>query len=453
MRKFISFILALTVVLSLFAFPASAEETITDLQKVYTNLSTYLYTPYYQNSEYYDEYQKVMDEAGELLESDDITQAEISKYYTEIRQAYAKLMQDTYDYSSLEELLKAYDALDGSIFTEETWKKVLSIRDSAKKELDSPSLFSRTENMTEKQYAAYINNHIKTFTTDFNAAFNRLIFLPTPEEMTSEYLSGFIKLVRFCAREELLSQATGWEEFLDALDEADKAVAAAKPKEGQLNKAYDTLLETYFNVCNAAYDFSASQETLTKYHILTSKSFSTKSWERYSVTATALEKRLKKPHFFFIPSNADKATCEKYASNYLSALPSAVNSAQEALIPVESFDKLRSLCDKYRDKTTMDGLDIKLRLLKNRVAEGEQVLSNEEATHKDVTDAIANIESAYNDLVVSEGHLLEEQGKVVKQDSKTSQFTIIFFVSTVLLSVLIAVFLSKQFYGKANWSK
>ena len=202
MRKFISFILALTVVLSLFAFPASAEETITDLQKVYTNLSTYLYTPYYQNSEYYDEYQKVMDEAGELLESDDITQAEISKYYTEIRQAYAKLMQDTYDYSSLEELLKAYDALDGSIFTEETWKKVLSIRDSAKKELDSPSLFSRTENMTEKQYAAYINNHIKTFTTDFNAAFNRLIFLPTPEEMTSEYLSGFIKLVRFCAREE-----------------------------------------------------------------------------------------------------------------------------------------------------------------------------------------------------------------------------------------------------------
>ena len=37
-----------------FTFSVSAEETITDLTKVHTNLSNYLYTPYYENSKYFD---------------------------------------------------------------------------------------------------------------------------------------------------------------------------------------------------------------------------------------------------------------------------------------------------------------------------------------------------------------------------------------------------------------
>ncbi len=453
MKKYLAILLLLAVLAGTFAFPVSAEETITDLTKVHTNLTTYLYTPYYEDSQYFEEYQSVMDEAGELLKSDDITQAEISKYYNEIRRVYAKLMQDTYDYSSLNVLLNSYDSLDGSIFTEDSWKKLLSVRDSAKKELDSPSLFSRTENMSAKQYTAYINNHIKTFTTEFNNAFNRLKFAQRPEEMTAAYLSGMVKLIRFCARPQLLSNAAGWTALQDAIDDAEKTVALEEPKAERLENNYNALLDAYFNVCNAAYDFSAAKDTLTTYHILSSKSFSKDSWERYETVAKALEKRLSEPHFFFIPLGADQETAEKYATAYFTALPSAVKTAQDSMIPMEDYNKLENLCAKYKSKTSMEGLDIKLNFLKTRVSEGEAILASKESTLKDVTDAIENIENAYKDLVMAEGHLIEEQGKVVKQDENTSRYTIIFYVASLLLAAVLAMFLSKLFYGKVNWSK
>lgn len=453
MKKIIALILLIATVLGSFTLSASAEETITDLTKVHTNLTNYLYTPYYENSPYFEEYQKVMDEVGELLTSDDITQAEISKYYNEVRRVYSQLMQDTYDYSSLEDLLKAYDAIDGSIFTDDTWKKLLSVRDSAKKELDSPSLFSRTENMTEKQYAAYINNHIKNFTTEFKNAFNRLKFKMRPEQMTAEFLSGMTKLIRYCAREELLSAAPTWSTLQDALDDADKALAQNKPKDNQLDEAYQALLTAYTAACNEAYDFSEVKDTLTKYHILSAKSFSKDSWDRYATLANALEKRMTEAHFFFIPFEADRETCEKYAKSYLSSLPTNVNEAQESMIPMEEYNKLENLCNKYKNKTSMEGLDIKLNFLKTRVSEGEAVLTNKDAVLQDVETAIKNIETAHNDLVVAEGHLIEEQGKIVKQDEKTSRFTIVFFFASLILAAGIAMLLSKMYFGKVNWSR
>ena len=453
MKKILSFILLIAVVLCALPLSVAAEETITDLTKVHTNLSNYLYTPYYENSQYFEEYQKVMEEVSELLASDDITQEEISRYYNEVRKAYARLMQDTYDYSSLETLLKTYDALDSSIFTEDSWKKLLSVRDSAKKELDSPSLFSRTEKMTEEQYTAYINSHIKSFTTDFQSAFNRLKFKDRPETMTAQHLAGIVKLIRFCAREELLGEASGWNALQEALKDAEDNLSANKPKEDQFDENYENLLAAYSTVCNEAYDFSESKDALTKYHILSSKSFSKDSWDRYATLATALEKRLTEPHFFFIPMDADGETCRQYAKSYLSSLPTVVNEAQESMIPMEDYDKLESLCSKYKNKTSMEGLDIKLNFLQTRVTEGEAVLANKDATLTDVENAIKNIETAYNDLITAEGHLIEEQGKIVKQDETTSRYTIIFYFTSLLLAAAIAIILSKTFFGKVNWTK
>ena len=101
----------------------------------------------------------------------------------------------------------------------------------------------------------------------------------------------------------------------------------------------------------------------------------------------------------------------------------------------------------------MEGLNLKLNFLKTRVSEGMDVLSNKDSTLKNVESAIANIESAHNDLIMAEGHLLEEQGKVIKQDAKTSRYTIVFYIATILLSAGLALFLSRSFYGKVNWSK
>lgn len=460
MKRILGLLLAVVAVVALLMQPVSAAETITDLKKVHTNLTQYLYTPYYEKSQYFEEYQSVMNEVGELLQSDDITQAEISKYYNKIKEVYSLMMRDTYDYSSLQVILDSYDALDSSIFTEESWKKVLSIHDSILKELDSPSLFPRSDNTSETQYTAYINSHIRNFTTEFNTAFNRLVFIEVPEQMTPEFLNGITKLVRFCSRSELLANAKDWNKLLEAMDDAEKLVKSIDEGEEiddevqtELNETYENLLTTYYNVCNESYDFSASKDALSKYHVLNEKSFSKASWDRYSEKAVALEKRLQQPHFFFIPFGADKATCEKYANAYLSALPTSTVKEQGTLIPVESEQKLKSLCNKYRTRTTLEGLDIKLNLLKTLVAEGDAVLANKDATLDDVNTAIQNIENANNDLIRAEGHLKEEQGKVLKQDAKTSRYTIIFYIASLILATGLAMYLSRIHHGKVNWSK
>ena len=120
---------------------------------------------------------------------------------------------------------------------------------------------------------------------------------------------------------------------------------------------------------------------------------------------------------------------------------------------MEAEQKLKSLCNKYRTRTTLEGLDIKLNLLKKLVAEGEAVLSNKDATLSDVNTAIQNIENANNDLIRAEGHLKEEQGKVLKQDAKTSRYTIIFYIASLILAAGLAMYLSRIHHGKVNWSK
>ena len=120
------------------------------------------------------------------------------------------------------------------------------------------------------------------------------------------------------------------------------------------------------------------------------------------------------------------------------------------MIPIEEYNKLENLCQNYKEKTSMEGLEIKLNFLKTRVSEGEATLANQDATIKDIDVAIANLESAYNDLIMAEGHLIEEQTKVVKQDEKTSRYTVIFYVASIVLAAALGMFLSKLYYGKVN---
>ena len=120
---------------------------------------------------------------------------------------------------------------------------------------------------------------------------------------------------------------------------------------------------------------------------------------------------------------------------------------------MEDYNLLSSLCLANKDKTTMEGLDIKLNLLHTRAKEGEEVLNDPKATKSSVAKAIENIQTASDDLIMAEGHLRAEQEKVVKQDTKTSRYTLIFTVTSVALAVFFAIVLSKRYFGKVNWGK
>ena len=466
MKKTLAFILAFATILSLLVLPVSAEETISDLTKVHTLLQQNLYTPFYQESEYYDDYQRVMDEIAELLEADDITQEEISRYYAEIREIYSKLIRSCHDYTSLENLLKAYESLDSSIFTEESWKLLLSVRDKVNKELTSPQIFAKSTSESDETYAKYYEIHARSFTTSFRSAFHQLEFVPTPAEMTPEYLLGYAKLVRFCAREELLGEASSWPTLQALLAKAEEDALNYVPEDKEeedeeeteanaspLNQVFEDLTKAYFTVCNQVYDYSAAKDALTKYEILNSKSFSANSWERYAEQAKKLELFLTKTHFFFIPYGADEETCKAYAEDFLNSIPSSLIDEQKKLIPLETESKLKNLCDRFENKTTMNGLDAELKRLKSDVQKGRQVLANPDATLSEVEAAIDAIETSNSNLILAEGHLIQEQNSVVKQDAKSARFTIIFYIGSVVLALCLAIFLSRIYYGKVNWSK
>jgi hypothetical protein len=101
----------------------------------------------------------------------------------------------------------------------------------------------------------------------------------------------------------------------------------------------------------------------------------------------------------------------------------------------------------------MEGLNIKLNYLNSALKKGEEVLANKIASLKDFKEAIEGIKTAKDDLDLAEKFLIEEQGKVKKQDAPTARLILILTVIVLLLSFAAAIFLSRHYLGKVNWRK
>ncbi len=453
MVKKISLFLSLLLVVALLVVPVSAEETINDLKRIYNNLQTHLYIPYYKDSEKFPAYSQMMSEIKTLLSSDAITQAEISKYYNELRTVYSALMRDTYDYSSLETLLQSYDALDSSIFTPESWKKLLSVRDAAQKELDAPTLFTRRSDITAKQYADYTQKHIQTYVDDFGSAFNELELLEKPEPMTKEYLSGYKTYIDFCARESLLGSTNAWMSLKNALQTANNTLESENASQTQLETSYLNLFSTYSSACSEAYPFESSRKIISDFEKLSSENYSEASWERYKNEIDLLKEKTEKIPFFFIPLGASKETCKKILENYQNSFTKDSDKLQNILIPIETYNELAKLCKNYKDLTVTEGLAIKLGYLNNAVKSGEEVLENKLSSLSDFEKAIEAIETAKEDLDLAEKFLLEEQSKTKKQDTPTARLILILTIGVLILSFGAAILLSRYYFGKVNWRK
>lgn len=452
-KRFFSALFALVLILPMLLVPVFAEETINDLTKIYNNLSNYLHKPYFEDSQYFDEYEEIMEELDALLKTDSVTQAEIVQYYNDLRTAFSRLMRDTFDYSSVESLILSYQSLPSTLFTEESWKKMVSIHDSAQKELEAPTLFFRASNDTKDTFRKKIQSHVATFMQEFVVAFDELEMIEAPEAMTKEYLADYAKFIRFCAREELLGETEAWPALLQALSDADAAVAQRNPRQARLDRAYEEMNTHFAAASSQGYDFTEARKAITDHSILVADRFSAASWARYENEIHKLEAALTSAHVFFIPIDADKKTCEAYAASYVNALPKKALSAHADLVSLEDYQKLLKLCQEGKNRSTMEGLDIKLASLKKRVKEGEEVLANENATGTQVQEAIQNIESASHDLTMAEGYLREEQDRIVKQDAQTIRYTVIFTVASVLLAAGFAMILSRYYFGKVNWTR
>ncbi len=452
-NKIFALLICLLLMLPMLFAPVSAEETINDLTKVYNNLSSYLYKPYFEDSQYYEEYNDMMEDLGALLKTDSITQAEIVTYYNGLREVYSKMMQDTFDYSQLTPLVESFEVLPEDLFTAESWKKLLSTRDSIQSELEAPTLFYRKSNASKEQYTKDIDECIASLAEDFRNAFADLEMIEAPEVITKAYLADYTDFIRFCAREELLGETEAWDDLQKAIADADTACALNNPRQARLTDSFEGMNTHFAKACAQGYDFTKAKETLTQHSIMVGSHFSKASWDRYDAEIHLLREALEKPHYFLIPVNADKDTCTAFAKDYLDKLSDKALSAHGMLVPMEDYNLLLSLCQSNKSRTTMEGLDIKLNLLHTRVKEGENALADQNATKDTIAKAIENIQTASEDLVMAEGHLRAEQEKVVKQDTKTSRYTLIFTVTSVALAVFFAIVLSKRYFGKVNWRR
>ncbi len=451
MVKKISLFLSVLLIFALLLTPVSAEETINDLKKIYNNLQTHLYTPYYKDSLKYNAYKETMDEIKALLASDAITQAEISKYYNELRTVYSDLMRDTYDYSSLEMLITAFDSLDSSIFTPDSWKKLLSTRDTAQKELSAPTLFVRGDNITAAQYSKHIQDHIASIEEEFASAFNELVLIEKPEQMTKNYLLGYKKYVQFCSREELLGKAASWKDLQSSLSEAENITLLPDASQTQLNVAYLNISSAYVSACSSSYSFASSNQLLSEFEKMSAENYSPASWKRYEEEITLLKERITKTPYFFIPLNADEKVCKEYAEKYQNNFGTSAETLKDILVSIDTYNTLFNLCETHKNATAMEGLEIKLSFLKTTIKDGEAVLANEHASLKDYEEAIKKINAAKEDLDLAEKFLSEEKGKVTKQDPTTSRITIIIVVAVLILSLAFAIILSRHYFGRTRW--
>ena len=451
--KKLSVFLCVVLSILILILPASAEETLTDLTKVYNNLSTYLYAPYVEKSEFYDEYSAMMDEIKELLKSDSITQKEISKYYNELRTAYSNLMRDVYDYTSLEVLCANFETLDSGAFTEESWKKLVSVYDSIQRELASPSLFARKKTTTEEEYSNHMKKHIASFATNFTNAFHALELREATDIITKEYLNSYTKYIRLCANEAVFSEAEGWKAFQNNLKNADALLALANPRQNRINEAYNQLKASYEKLSNEIYQDTKADELLSQYEELLKNDYSPASWARYETEIEELRLLRERTHYIFLPAGETEETCEKFISSYFETLSQNASTAHSNLVSDQLYQTLLSLCKKNKAVEVLEGLEIKYNLLQGAVEEGEAVLNNKDAITEDFNKAIENIETASENFSLAEEHLKKEQAKVIKQDKEAAKWIVISAILTILLSLISALFLSYRHFGRIDWTK
>ncbi len=445
--------LFLILCILIMAVPASAVETLSDLKKIHNNLTQYLYTPFFENSEYYEAYKAELDAVGELIEQDTITQNDIDTYYARIRSAYSHMMRDIFDYSSLNLLLEDFEILNEERFTPESWKKIQSVVDNVKNELEAPTLFQKSKNMTFEDYKAITVKHIATFTSDFYYAYNALELIPAEGGTTKDRLSFYLDYCGASVREDLMGKSAYWKPYLDAVKEANACLNAGNPRQTRLDAAESSLISAYEKLCENTLDYTPVKEQQQHFSSLNSSEYSRASWKRYKEAVENMNLAADRIPFVYLPSELDSEQSKLHIQYYFDHIALEAKTAFENLVSQEMYETLSDLCQDNQNPVASEGLEIKANRLITRVHEGIAVLNNEEAIPKDFKTAIKNLETAKNDLDLSEAFLEKEKNSVVKQDTETIQLIVIFSTLSIALSLVFALIVSKRACGKINWKK
>lgn len=422
-----------------------------DLERVHEKLTQYFYLPFYSESQYYETYQKEMENSKELLDDADASEDDFDQQYERLKEVYAKITLDSFDYTSITYLYDDYKKLNPDLFTEDSMQALSDVNDKIYDQIDSPTLYKRLERNKTEYYEQSIKKLIDPIAADFKIAFNNLKLKEIKEEnFTKTDLEGLLVYCNICAQESVYSSVSGWsayqskaKEIRTILEEDDKAPVNFYKLSQELLKSYHALTSSYFNL-NPAKDEHKLLQTLNKYD------YTEASWEAYEKRVQELSNYIQEPIFIYVKYLEDKNSVDDYVNQIIGEKVKTVSNAREQLVPQELINKLSALCNTYHHTTAIDGLNSKLQALLDNVDRGYQILRNDNSSKTEIENAILNIENAAEDLRLAEIYMVKEQNDQTKNDVQTIRLTIAFTVVSFILSLGFAFVLYNRQTGRTQ---
>ncbi len=449
--KRISILISIILAILLLCIPTYAKDR-NDLQKIYSDLTQYLYTPYFNHSEVFPEYEAELERTKQMLDNKNATAAEINQQYTVIRNTYSKLAKSVFDYSSLDLFVEHFNLLNINLFEETSWDSFYDLMEEIFDEVESPTLFKKG-NSTKETYDQTVNDYIKGFSTQFQSLFNNLKLRDLSEGMTKELLESLLYYCILSSNEEFMSESPYWPDYVDAMETVTGCIEKNRPTQNEIDAAAARLLSSHKRLCEETFDSTTAQAELERYDRLSPDDYTEPSWERYQKNVKKLKEKTEEPLFFYSKSISNFEDFKKQINAYYGSLAAPCEEAYKNLVTKEKYGELFSLCSTYAGVSSSEGVVVKWKLLQEAVQQGKEIIGSVDSTGDDFDRAIANIKEAAENLIAAQKFLSEEQSGLVTQDLGTLQLIIISLVISLLLSASLACYVSYRHNGTLDWRR
>ena len=447
MKRLIFCFAIVLFITALLAFPVNAQTTRSELTDVYESLVEYIYPPYYESSTYYEPFIQQMNRLYEVIKDQSLTQDDLDTAYRNTKIAFTALMQDTFDYSELQDIMKFYQSLDLSLYTVESRDRLITAMETVEKELDSPSLFRTGNDLSIEQYHQIADEHIGAVKEKFASTVRALEIDPTVTTLTASQLQTAVRLYEASVPTPLITNRAALNRFHQAVNIANNSAPQ------QIQNAYRNVTEAYQDLIKDCIDLSPVTAQTDRFNSLNASDYSAKSFLHYTESVQLLQEKCDGTFLFYFSAKETGEEMQTQITNHIASLVKPVETSYTNLVPMQTYQTLHDLCDRYRDATATDGLEIKLNRLLSSVKDGDEILLSDTAKPAAFERAIDEIKSAADDLDLGERFLQQEKENQVKHDENLVRLVIFCTMLALAATLACACFFSSRLLGRLDWTK
>lgn len=455
--KRISQILLFALVLAILLFGASltahAEEInqIT-LMNVCEALDQLIYPSVYQNSEGYEEFIQVLNQAKVTVSNQKATNLQVTTSYNSLRDSFTQLMKNTYDYSNTIAMASVESWLDQSLYETEGMKGFLADAEICRKELFSPHLYS-LESRSTSEYVLFMQLKIDEIADSAVNKYNQLRLKKLPSNFNLRSLYSLTEAMNDTLRPELFTDAEGKEEFEEAFNAARDVLGKGKATEEEVNQTALVLIKKYNDYMRNRFDFSQIEQSLADAKTIRSDRYTEASYSPFARAVKELEVALNQPVFFYVSSNQIRDLGETYAQKLIDQMDDTLINAKDSLIELGKIDTLKELCEKYENIMVDTSLSSYQSALLMAVANGKDLIQQDNYTSKELDQAIDLINQTAENLKTATEEYNQEQDGLIRDHNTRIKLILTFTLITLALSIGLSVFLSIRENGKVDFSK